>query len=549
MIESVVYNRIREVVIDKIKDYQYGGMKGRGVIPQLLTLVDSINGYRLEEGTNTRGNIRPTNYVVLVLLDCSKAFDVFNRVVLLSRLIKYGVGGKLLEWIAAFFEKRFQKVRLGEVFSNIDSPERGGPQGSVITLLCFLIIINNVGEGVEGGEADLNLFMDDVGFVEYGKDAAEVVRKINARLAGVYTWSRSNGIAFPFKKFHLINIGRRKLSGKWKKKVRYGGQRPPWVLKAKYLGVIVDHHLHFRTHMDGIADRVRKVMFMMYNHGNFRTGCAPVTLERKFKSYIMPHFLSGLPCWIFSIREKFRYDQPLVHGYGRYWLELRRLYRRCARIVLGVRKNTSGEAVLARLGWLPLDYELALHGLRWYLKWHHGRIGSTAPSPSYHFAVRARELLAYLIELTGYDLFAERITRDDTLLRDALYKDVNRCWKVYEGAEVTRRIHPDWSTGVDLGMVTRYGRSLVHGEACGNGNLRNRDHGCDGPGGGMCRHGCGDNETLDHVLFDCPIYSKERSEMRRICSNLGICYNIQAVFTRKELLPLAEELFLRIAND
>ena len=52
------------------------------------------------------------------------------------------------------------------------------PQGSVITMLCFLIlpVVNKVRKGVEGGERDIRLFMDDLAFVQYRDNAVEVVK-------------------------------------------------------------------------------------------------------------------------------------------------------------------------------------------------------------------------------------------------------------------------------------------------------------------------------------------------------------------------------------
>ena len=82
---------------------------------------------------------------MLVLLDCLRAFDVFNRVVLLVRLRAYGVAGLLFEIVASFFTRRFQFVRVGSARSILGEPSRGGPQGSVITLFCFLILIITLG--------------------------------------------------------------------------------------------------------------------------------------------------------------------------------------------------------------------------------------------------------------------------------------------------------------------------------------------------------------------------------------------------------------------
>ena len=39
---------------------------------------------------------------------------------------------------------------------------------------------------------------------------------------------------------------------------------------------------------------------------------------------------------------------------------------------------------------------------------------------------------------------------------------------------------------------------------------------------------------LDHVLFDCPSYTRERAGVHRIRSNLGIEFSVQTIFTRKD---------------
>ena len=139
--------------------------------------------------------------------------------------------------------------------------------------------------------------------------------------------------------------------------------------------------------------------------------------------------------------------------------------------------------------------------------------------------------------------------RDDSKLREALFRDVNRCWRSYEGAVLTRSIHPDWSSGIDMGMRSRYGRSLVHGEVCGNGLLERGGFRGICAGHELCRRGCGVMETLDHVVFSCHGYSRQRSSIACVCKRLGVVFNLRNLFTRKELLPLAEELLLAVSGD
>ena len=502
-------------------------MPGRGTVNQLLTLMERIHCYRDECRPNRCQNIKPCNYVVLVLLDCSRAFDVFNRTLLLSRLHKMGVRGALLEMVSAFYAERFQKVKVGNLVSSVGTPERGGPQGSVITLLSFLVLINDIGESITGGEKDLQLFVDDVAFIEFGTKASEVVKNINRRLEKVRSWSGQEGIAFPFKKFHLINIGQKKLPGCWKERVRYGDNTPPWSLRAKYLGVVIDHHLNLRAHMKRVAEKMEKSMLYLSNNSNYVTGSSPEILLKLFQSYVFPQLLYGAQLWVFGLREKFRYDEPIVRGYGESWKKLKSLYRRSARWILGVHPNTSGEAVLVRLGWLSLDYLLALHALKLFIKFFHGHGGNALQVGTVErgndlggyghgvFFKRAHEFLTYLNVSSGeIDLFAAEILKDDKPLRKALFQDLDRCWQKYEGAEQTRELHKQWrGTSINLNMRSKTGTSLLHGACCSTGVLR-----CDLSKSGLvttnkCRNGCSEKETLKHIILECPHFDKNRVKL------------------------------------
>ena len=55
------------------------------------------------------------NYVILALLDATKAFDRMNRKVLLDKLWEKGVRGRLFEFMCGFFFNRRQRVHVGQV--------------------------------------------------------------------------------------------------------------------------------------------------------------------------------------------------------------------------------------------------------------------------------------------------------------------------------------------------------------------------------------------------------------------------------------------------
>ena len=72
-----------------------------------------------------------------------------------------GISGKTYNWIGNFLSDRRFKVKIGASFSETYPLENGTPQGSVISPLLFLIMINDIGlpHGLDGVE--MSLFADD----------------------------------------------------------------------------------------------------------------------------------------------------------------------------------------------------------------------------------------------------------------------------------------------------------------------------------------------------------------------------------------------------
>ena len=54
----------------------------------------------------------------------NRAFDVFNRTLLLKRFYDVGVRGSLLDMLASFYEARYQKVKVGLKESQVREPLR-----------------------------------------------------------------------------------------------------------------------------------------------------------------------------------------------------------------------------------------------------------------------------------------------------------------------------------------------------------------------------------------------------------------------------------------
>ncbi len=75
---------------------------------------------------------------ILVLLDCSAAFDTVDHHVLLQTLEeKFRVASDAIWWFQSYLSGRIQSVVVNNIMSRKDHVRQGIPQGSVLGPLLF----------------------------------------------------------------------------------------------------------------------------------------------------------------------------------------------------------------------------------------------------------------------------------------------------------------------------------------------------------------------------------------------------------------------------
>lgn len=211
IIERVVAAQLVEFLelLGLMDDTQHGARSGRSIITQLLQQHQRILKI-LEQGSN----------VEVLFLDFSKAFDLIDHSVLLSKLASLGVGGNLLRWIASYISGRRQRVRVDGKLSDWVTTTSGIAQGSVLGPLLFLIYIQDLGlmEGPSTGGDDspeviahdlqvlILKFVDDTKVIAAVQSEDEVSR-FQMYLNHLYKWSDGNHMRWNSLKFHLLRVG------------------------------------------------------------------------------------------------------------------------------------------------------------------------------------------------------------------------------------------------------------------------------------------------------------------------------------------------------
>ena len=125
-----------EFISDKIDFRQYGGSKGNSTTHYLIELINFI--------LYNQDSTEPTS-VLACLVDFEKAFNRQDHSILITKLSDMGFPSWLLNIVISFLKERSMLVRYKGKTSSMKKLPGGGPQGTLLGLFLFLVLINDTG--------------------------------------------------------------------------------------------------------------------------------------------------------------------------------------------------------------------------------------------------------------------------------------------------------------------------------------------------------------------------------------------------------------------
>jgi hypothetical protein len=153
--EHILLELIFNDISGKIDSRQYGGRKGVGTEHLLITLIDRVKKALDDPESLT---------VILSSYDWKGAFDRVDPTNVIRKLILLGVRSSLVNVLIDFLNERKMQVKMnGKTSSNLDLIG-GGPQGSIIGQLLYIIASNDVVQDIPND--DKFKYIDDLSIVE-----------------------------------------------------------------------------------------------------------------------------------------------------------------------------------------------------------------------------------------------------------------------------------------------------------------------------------------------------------------------------------------------
>src|SRR6218665_2110851 len=179
---------------------------------------------------------------------------------LLHKLQQHNITGQMFNWIRDFLSDRHIRVRVGAELSELFLMENGSPQGSVISSLLFIIMMNDIPEQENG--VKLSFYADDSAIWRAGPNPEVNRRHLQSYLDRLKKFFDEWRFKVSTTKTVAVEFGR---SGTPPAHLplKLGTSRLLYQSSVKFLGVIFDRHLTWSEHIQYAADRCRKRLNLM----------------------------------------------------------------------------------------------------------------------------------------------------------------------------------------------------------------------------------------------------------------------------------------------
>jgi len=321
--------------------YQSAYRKNRCTLDHLIRLHDDINR-----------NINNKSSTVAIFFDFSKAFDMLWREGLMHKLSKNGISGRIKNWIQDFLSNRTFRVKVNNTLSEQHELQNGTPQGSVISPVLFLLMINDFPTTEQNTET--SLFADDSAIWRSGRNLVNIQNQLQKDIDKIGIWCNMWGFKLNEKKTIAMVFSRSYQNRQEKLKLSINGIEINTVTTAKFLGITFDQELHWTEHIQNIVNNCKARINLLRSLTGQDWGAGKYTLLRIYRTLIRPRLDYGLELFHTATKSN--------------WKKLEVLQNVCLKIACGSMRGSAIDALQQECGELPLKLRRERSILRYTAK-------------------------------------------------------------------------------------------------------------------------------------------------------------------------------------
>lgn len=238
LLEKIVSRRLNWYLqyYNNISPFQSGFRRNRSTTDHLVNIHSDICDAFITD-----------QHLVTVSLDVEKAYDMVWRDRIIKILHEMGIDGQILIFITQFMKNRSLQVKFNNILSNKYTINNGVPQGSVLSVLLFLIAINDITNHIHR-PVKVYLFADDITITLSGKNIKTSQELLQITLNELQDWSNTTGFKISKTKSECIVFNKRgNLSDQLK--LTIGPQQLKCSSLIKILGILFDSKLTWIPHI------------------------------------------------------------------------------------------------------------------------------------------------------------------------------------------------------------------------------------------------------------------------------------------------------------
>ena len=249
--EMIIHCRLTSYLSNNsiISPHQFGFQRGISTLDAVISFTEQIY-----HALNTKQSI------LNIFIDYDKAFDTLNHEILLRKLLKYGISGTAFMLFSNFLRDRQQYVQYKTAISTIKTCNIGVPQGSILSPVLFLMLINDLPSLSNNFVA--TMFADDCSLQFCGSNLNSLIMTCNNDLRLFEQWSNANKLSINVRKTQFMLISN--IETAIQPDIFLSNVPLDIVEKYMFLGIEIDNNVRFNEDIISIRDKISKSIGILF---------------------------------------------------------------------------------------------------------------------------------------------------------------------------------------------------------------------------------------------------------------------------------------------